>query len=179
MVAFVSAFLGAASKIGLDYWTRINESRSTAAMLAAEIDATLSIARQRKYSELTYLLIKKLDNNENIRFVDFINNPESLDLAYRASVSGFKLGLVGPELAGLVTKFFRQLYGLIGDMKRFGDAGTTLSISEKKIYLEESLRIWEEAERDGVQAIAGLRALSRRETFRHFIEDAKRPFRGR
>ena len=93
-------------------------------------------------------------------------------------MSGFKLGLVGPELAGQVTKFFRQLYGLIGDMKRFGDAGTSLSISEKKIYLEESLRIWEEAERDGVQAIAGLRALSRRETFRHFIEDATRPFRG-
>jgi hypothetical protein len=34
------------------------------------------------------------------------------------------LGLVGPELAGLVTKFFRQLCGIMGDLKRYGGGET-------------------------------------------------------
>jgi hypothetical protein len=166
IVAFLSALGGAALKLGLETWNRINESRSTAAILAAEIGATLSIIKQRRYVDIVQEQIAQLNAGRDAALMDFVQNPDTLDIAYKAAVSGFKLGLVGPELAGLVTKFFRQLYGLIGDVKRFGDS-TSMSTAIKKLYLEEALRIWADAERDGEKAVEGLNAFARRATLGH------------
>jgi hypothetical protein len=173
IVAFLSALLGAALKLGLETWNRINEGRSTAAILAAEIAATLSIIKQRRYVEIVQGQIAELAADRNTDLVDFVRNPDTLDIAYKAAVSGFKLGLVGPELAWLVTKFYRQFYGLIGDVKGFG--GTVLPPA-KKIYLEEALRIWANAEREGEKAVEGLNAFALRGPLRHMWHGALRSF---
>ncbi len=166
IAAFLSALGGAALKLGLETWNRINDSRSTAAILAAEIAATLSIIKQRRYVEIVQGQIAQLNAGQDTVLMDFVQNPDTLDIAYKAAVSGFKLGLVGPELAGLVTKFFRQLYGLIGDVKRFGD-GAAMSPATKKLNLEEALRIWADAERDGEKGVEGLNAFAARGTLGH------------
>jgi hypothetical protein len=98
IVAFFSGLVGAGSSLELQSINRIAESRSTAAILAAEIAATLSIIKQRRYVEDTKSRIERLNKGQNPELSDFVhNNTETLDVAYRASVTGFKVGLVGRQ----------------------------------------------------------------------------------
>jgi hypothetical protein len=172
VVAFASAAAGVASNLGLATVNRIEESKSTAAILAAEIAATLSIIRQRRYVEFVKGQIEEPKRGGDPILSDFVQDPSTLDIAYRAAVSGFKLGLVGPNLAGLVTRFYRQFYSLIIDVKRFGD-GRPMQPAVKAIYLEEALRIWADAERDAEQAVTGLNAFASRGTFSHLFDSLR------
>lgn len=170
LVAFVSAFLGAGSKLGIDSWTRISESRSLAAILAAEISATLSSIKQRRYVEISQETLNVLKSGRDVKLVDFVPTSETLDVAYKAAVTELKLGMVGPELAALVTKFFRQLNGIVGDIKRYGTNSASASIAEKKSYLEDALRVSEETLADGTLAVQKLTEFAKRGGLHHMID---------
>lgn len=161
-IAAGSAILGVVSKLGLDSWSRVNEGRSTAAMLAAEIAATLYMIEKRGYISTIEAQIRSLKDRRDAPLIDFVQYPETLNVVYLESLNGMKLGIVGPELAALVIRFYRQLFGLIGDIKKL--PGVPLSIDEKREYLEEARAIFHSTEEDGSAAVRGLTDFSKRRT---------------
>jgi hypothetical protein len=153
-------------------WMRIQEGRSIAAALGAEIEATLSIAEQRDYLGNAQAMIAAIDAGIDPLVVNFIPDPEALDIAYRSAVTGHQLGLVGPELAGLVTVFFRRLHAIISDLKTYG--GVPLAPADKRRMLEDDIQIWEVAVQDGRRAVSGLRAFASKSTLEHFVDMLRR-----
>jgi len=169
IIAFFSAFAGAASKLGLESWTRIAEARSLAAILRAEILATLSIIDQRNYKAVMMWQLSELNEGREVKFWNFILNEDRLDEGYKASVTSSKLGTIGFKEAASIVKFYRQLHGIMGDVKRFGDPTFITNADERKHFLMDTIRIWGDAEKDAKLACDALLAYCEKPTWRHFL----------
>jgi hypothetical protein len=166
LVALIAGFVGAVLKLGQDSWTRINDSRALAATLAADIAATLSIANQRHYVEIAEQQLKKLENGDDVFFVDFMHNAEQLNAVFNSAIQNSKLGLIGPENASVVTRFFRQLNAIIGDIKK-ADEINKWSKELKTRYMTEMLVISRETVRDGEIAVSKLTKFSQQANLTH------------
>jgi len=177
MSAFLSALfgavLGAGSNVFLDLFRRINDGRALAAMLAAEISATLDMVKKRDYESVLNGLREEYKAGHDAPFLDVVGDTAMWESAFRAGED--KVGLLGPDRAALVTRYYFAIRGLKMDLKRLGDDAKPLSLQQKINLIDGGLLIWRDTEETARKAVETLNEFANRSACKHIFD--ARPWR--
>ena len=156
VAGLLGALVGASASIMLENHRRRRDGQMTAVAAAASIETVLWMTERRRHVPLFRAMLAKAKSGEVVQFSGVVDENQIMDPIADRLMD--RLGLLHPELASRLVKFFTILHGIRVDILNLRRDCADMSPGEVVRMLEEDLALWEEANDDGKQLITDLRS---------------------
>lgn len=175
---FIILFSGAsffALLISLIYLHRRNRQHSIFAMIAAEIEVNVEIAKSRGFPIYVETLPMHIAHGEDVPVPDLLDNTAVVDVVYRSAT--IDIATLKPSISQEICRFYTRIYGIQSTLKKLADGIANVEPEDRADILTVTLRQWTETEALAERIVWELRKLDAMTFFEKLQTDLIQHFR--